>query len=79
MLLEMDNNKLLALLSEQNALMNKINEAMAVLKNHHQKKYQQSIQGQSSQNMTHTATPNGCLPQKSFNQRVPNNIISNTN
>jgi len=37
MLLEMDNTELLVLLSEQRALMNKINEALAVLKDHQQK------------------------------------------
>jgi len=37
MLLEMDNTELLVLLSDQRALMNKINEALAVLEDHHQK------------------------------------------
>merc|ERR1719326_638325 len=37
MLLEMDNTELLVLLSDQRALMNKINEALAVLKDHQQK------------------------------------------
>eukprot|EP00484_Ammonia_sp_Unknown_P004172 CAMPEP_0197074778 /NCGR_PEP_ID=MMETSP1384-20130603/211279_1 /TAXON_ID=29189 /ORGANISM="Ammonia sp." /LENGTH=841 /DNA_ID=CAMNT_0042513619 /DNA_START=75 /DNA_END=2600 /DNA_ORIENTATION=+ len=42
MLLEMDNTELLVLLSEQRALMNKINEALAVLKDHQQKASQQN-------------------------------------
>ena len=53
MLLEMDNTELLVLLSEQRALMNKINEALAVLKDHQQKQSQQnhgSIQNPSTQN-----------------------------
>ena len=37
MLLEMDNTEILTLLSENNALRNKINEALAVLKDHQQK------------------------------------------
>ncbi len=37
MLLDMNDNELLVLLSEQRALMNKINEALAVLKDHQQK------------------------------------------
>merc|ERR1712032_537029 len=53
MLLEMDNTELLVLLSEQRALMNKINEALAVLKDHQQKQSQQnpgSTKNPSSQN-----------------------------
>merc|ERR1712095_251451 len=42
MLLEMDNDALLVLLAEQRALMNKINEALAVLKDHQQKQSQQN-------------------------------------
>jgi hypothetical protein len=37
MLLEMDNTKLLVLLDDQKALMNKINEALCVLKDHQMK------------------------------------------
>jgi hypothetical protein len=37
MLLDMDNAELLVLLSDQQALVNKINEALAVLKDHQQK------------------------------------------
>merc|ERR1719491_1903243 len=37
MLLEMDKTEVLVLLSDQRALMNKINEALAVLEDHHQK------------------------------------------
>ena len=37
MLLEMDNDELLILLSEQKALMNKINEAMTILKEHQER------------------------------------------
>merc|ERR1712203_873121 len=53
MLLEMDNTELLVLLTEQRALMNKINEALAVLKDHQQKQSQQnpgSTKNPSSQN-----------------------------
>jgi len=53
MLLEMDNTELLVLLSDQRALMNKINEALAVLKDHQQKQSQQnpgSTKNPSSQN-----------------------------
>eukprot|EP00483_Globobulimina_turgida_P001181 UN01183 len=53
MLLEMDNTELLVLLSEQKALMNKINEALSVLKDHQQKQSQQnpgSSKNPSSQN-----------------------------
>merc|ERR1711902_64879 len=53
MLLEMDNTELLVLLSEQRALMNKINEALAVLKDRQQKQSQQnpgSTKNPSSQN-----------------------------
>jgi polyadenylate-binding protein len=53
MLLEMDNTELLELLSNQRALMNKINEALAVLKDHQQKQSQQnpqSTKNPSSQN-----------------------------
>merc|ERR1712233_116053 len=39
---EMDNTELLVLLTEQRALMNKINEALAVLKDHQQKQSQQN-------------------------------------
>eukprot|EP01083_Nonionella_stella_P069662 185839_1 len=42
MLLEMDNTELLVLLTEQRALMNKINEALAVLKDHQQKQLLQN-------------------------------------
>merc|ERR1712244_124024 len=42
MLLEMDNTELLVLLSEQRALMNKINEALAVLKDHQMKQSQKN-------------------------------------
>ena len=52
-LLEMDNTELLVLLSDQRALMNKINEALAVLKDHQQKQSQQnpgSTKNPSSQN-----------------------------
>merc|ERR1719428_1056385 len=38
----MDNTELLVLLSDQRALMNKINEALAVLKDHQQKQSQQN-------------------------------------
>merc|ERR1711879_512704 len=53
MLLEMDNTELLVLLSDQRALMNKINEALAVLKDRQQKQSQQnpgSTKNPSSQN-----------------------------
>merc|ERR1719347_845448 len=53
MLLEMDNTELLGLLSDQRALMNKINEALAVLKDHQKKQSQQnpgSTKNPSSQN-----------------------------
>merc|ERR1712176_1582963 len=53
MLLEMDNTELLVLLSDQRALMNKINEALAVLKDHQQKQSQQNpgrTKNPSSQN-----------------------------
>jgi len=49
MLLEMDNTELLELLSDQRALMNKINEALAVLKDY--------LQKQSQQNMNSTKNP----------------------
>eukprot|EP00485_Elphidium_margaritaceum_P017490 CAMPEP_0202730400 /NCGR_PEP_ID=MMETSP1385-20130828/186616_1 /ASSEMBLY_ACC=CAM_ASM_000861 /TAXON_ID=933848 /ORGANISM="Elphidium margaritaceum" /LENGTH=819 /DNA_ID=CAMNT_0049396673 /DNA_START=1421 /DNA_END=3880 /DNA_ORIENTATION=+ len=58
MLLEMDNTELLVLLSEQRALMNKINEALAVLKDHQQKQSQQnpgSTKNPSSQNPSSSA------------------------
>mmetsp|Transcript_53663 Transcript_53663/g.85776 ORF Transcript_53663/g.85776 Transcript_53663/m.85776 type:complete len:338 (-) Transcript_53663:1055-2068(-) len=58
MLLEMDNTELLVLLSEQRALMNKINEALAVLKDHQQKQSQQnpaSNRNLSGQNPTGSA------------------------
>lgn len=42
MLLEMDNTELLILLGDQRSLMNKINEALAVLKDHQQKQSQQN-------------------------------------
>merc|ERR1712087_447039 len=42
MLLEMDNTELLVLLSENRALMNKINEALAVLKDHQMKQSQKN-------------------------------------
>merc|ERR1719273_2755202 len=42
MLLEMDNTELLVLLTEQRALMNKINEALAVLKDHQMKQSQKN-------------------------------------
>ena len=52
MLLEMDNTELLILLGDQQALMNKINEALAVLKDHQQKQSQSNVAsgGNSQQN-----------------------------
>merc|ERR1712194_62848 len=41
MLLELDNTELLVLLTEHRALMNRINEALTVLKDHQQKQLQQ--------------------------------------
>merc|ERR1712032_145233 len=48
MLLEMDNTELLVLLTEQKALMNKINQALDVLKEHRQN--MQSANNQSAPN-----------------------------
>jgi hypothetical protein len=57
MLLEMDNTELLVLLSDQAALMSKINEALAVLKDHQQKQSQQNPQ--SSKNQSSQANKTG--------------------
>jgi len=49
MLLEMDDTELLLLLEDHNALLNKINEALAVLKDHQIKQSQQNLSAQNQQ------------------------------
>ena len=69
MLLEMDNTELLVLLSEQRALMNKINEALSVLKDHQQK--------QSQQNPGSTKNPSSENPGLSSSQNLSNSQYYN--